>query len=88
MLELLLRFGARPDHHKSNAPTPLLVASQNGQGKCVELLLKHGARAAHQVLIKQGGQSQLMAPLNAALNKIAKERPAEPLKALAALLAE
>ena len=31
---------------------------------------------------------QLMAPLNAALNKIAKERPAEPLKALGALLAE
>ena len=36
----------------------------------------------------QAYMGQLMAPLNAALNKIAKERPAEPLKALAALLAE
>ena len=36
----------------------------------------------------QAYMGQLMTPLNAALNKIAKERPAEPLKALAALLAE
>ena len=36
----------------------------------------------------QAYMGQLMAPLNAALNQIAKERPAEPLKALAALLAE